>query len=222
MFGEENHSGIVKNNRGSSMILVLAVVSMVMILSFGAMSASLAAMRMSRRSRESDENFYRLEMALDEIYAGLGRYSGGILKGHYVEVLEKLYRPDGYTDNRSANEAFCEAVTGELALDMGECRKAEEFVRQFSVTLPDEKLGIRAGEIDAGEDEKRGVFRIRDLCLTYRDSGNSVRSSLTVDIVIRVPYLHFLDGDDTPSAEPEDYSDFIGFENWRRGMGREE
>lgn len=211
----------VNNNRGSSMILVLAVVSMVMMMSFGVMSSSLAVTRISRRSWESDENFYRLEAALDEICAGAGMYSSEIMKRHYAEVLEKLYQADGYTDNRSANEAFCEAVIGELDADMGECGEAENLLRQFLVTLPEENLSVRVGET-VRETEGSGVFRIRNLCLTYTDDGKGEKPSLTVDLVIRVPYLHFLDGDDTPSTAPGDYSDFVGFENWRRGMSREE
>ena len=61
-----------ENNKGSAMILVLVLISMISILGF--MSVSGARMNMKRGilNRSSERNFYLLETALDEIYSGLG------------------------------------------------------------------------------------------------------------------------------------------------------
>lgn len=105
------------NNTGSAMILVLTILSLIAIMGALAMSTALLNLRMRGVNRLSDKNFYRLETALDEIYAQLGQVSSGILKEQYAQIMEKIYRDKesgGYETNDEANQALKQQFVTEL------------------------------------------------------------------------------------------------------------
>ncbi|WP_147347993.1 hypothetical protein [Clostridium sp. AM58-1XD] len=68
------------NNRGSAMLLVLTVISLIALLGFMSLSAAVTNWQIRMLGRKSERNFYFLETALDEIYSGLGEEAGECLK----------------------------------------------------------------------------------------------------------------------------------------------
>ena len=63
----------LRSRAGQTFVLVMTVTAMGTVLGFMAMSAALMSMRVRAANRLADKTFYRLEMAEEEIRAGLSR-----------------------------------------------------------------------------------------------------------------------------------------------------
>lgn len=137
------------NNTGSAMILVLTILSLIAIMGALAMSTALLNLRMRGVNRLSDKNFYRLETALDEIYAQLGQVSSGILKEQYADIMEKIYRDKesgGYETNDEANQALKQQFVTELIktldLSAGDIHPSAEEPGRFVIEGKENLSGL--------------------------------------------------------------------------------
>lgn len=80
----------LKNNQGNSFVVVVATVSFLAILTAALLVAVALIYRLKAYDINSKDNFYYLEQAMDEIYAGVGADSMGILNEAYDDTLETL------------------------------------------------------------------------------------------------------------------------------------
>lgn len=99
----------LKNNQGNSFVVVVATVSFLAILTAALLVAVALIYRLRAYDINSRDNFYYLEQAMDELYAGIGADSMGILNEAYDDTLETLVYYDteakAYTtmNNEQAN-----------------------------------------------------------------------------------------------------------------------
>ncbi|MEG2451920.1 MAG: hypothetical protein RSA77_03385 [Clostridium sp.] len=219
---ERHRSGRKMNNKGSAMIMVLTIISLIAILGAMSMSTALVNIKMRGVNRDSDKNFYYLETALDEIYAQTGRISSEILKAEYASVLGELYKIDSDTidveedANEKANEKlkkqFMDALTTQLQIPLpgggeSDLTEVSKILKDFSPTLTKEEAGgsnfsVTVGEVIFQKDQTKkwsitdiySGLMLNDICLTYVDPKTNIESALTVDLKIDVPYVQFANG----------------------------
>jgi hypothetical protein len=100
------------NNRGSSVIMVIASIGFVAIIVGALLSAAAYAYRLKITNKNAKDNFYYVEQAMQEIYAGVGGKTVESLYDAYTYTLENLVyydlSQDQYVtrDNDAANEMF--------------------------------------------------------------------------------------------------------------------
>jgi len=82
------------NNQGSTLIVVIIIVSFISILSTVCISAAMINLKMKTMDRESKKTFYSAEQAVDQIYTGLGKMSMEKLDQAYSEELSTIIRQD--------------------------------------------------------------------------------------------------------------------------------
>ncbi|MGN0438141.1 MAG: hypothetical protein ACI4F4_06410 [Lachnospiraceae bacterium] len=80
----------IQNNQGNSFVVVVATVSFLAILTAALLVAVALIYRLKAYDINTKDNFYYLEQAMDEIYAGVGADSLQILNEAYDDTLETL------------------------------------------------------------------------------------------------------------------------------------
>lgn len=79
-----------KNNKGSTLIIVLVVVAFIAILGTAALSSAMLNLKMKMVDREAKKSFYTAEEAVDQLYAGIGKLSMENLNEVYLEQMAKM------------------------------------------------------------------------------------------------------------------------------------
>lgn len=217
------HTGRAKlrgNQKGAAMIMVLFIVTFLSVLGALALSAALLNLQTQRMNRSSEQNFYRLEAAMDEIRTQMGIVTETHLKDSYSMVLERLYQEELVT-NQKANHLFGEEAVKRLldAFGLSEwqwgsvmedgiimitdpvlCQTAADWLKAYSATYGEEHLRAAVESILL-ESSSSGVegggpiwdtLLFKGFCLTYVNPETGNFSSLTVDLRIRLPYLQFI------------------------------
>ena len=80
----------LNNNQGNSFIVVVATVSFLAILTAALLVAVALIYRLKAYDLNTRDNFYYLEQAMDEIYAGVGGDSMKYLNQAYDDTIEVL------------------------------------------------------------------------------------------------------------------------------------
>lgn len=80
----------IKNNKGSTLVIVLVVVAFVAILGTAALTSAMLNLKMKMVDREAKKSFYTAEEAVDQLYAGLGKLSMENLNIVYQEQVSRL------------------------------------------------------------------------------------------------------------------------------------
>lgn len=80
----------VQNNQGNSFVVVVATISFLAILTAALLVAVALIYRLKAYDINTRDNFYYLEQAMDELYAGVGADSMAILNEAYDDTLETL------------------------------------------------------------------------------------------------------------------------------------
>lgn len=92
-----------KNNKGSTLIIVLVVVTFIAILGTTSIAAAMFNYKMKIIDKESKKAFYTAEEAVDQIYSGLGMVSMTKLSEAYSEELSSITR---VTTDGSSNVSY--------------------------------------------------------------------------------------------------------------------
>ena len=189
-----------QNNKGSSLVLVMAVMAIVGIFAVALISVSLMNYRMKNVNLQSQDNFYDAEKVLDEIRTGLA-----------VDVAQ------------AAGEAYQETMTQFSALTVEErqafyARTFGEKMKEISslvdpvidtkwnptylnsLVSQETKAGTKDGtglKIESADglyflnrDEAAGSFTIKKLKITYVDK-NDYMTEIQTDIDITCPDIDY-------------------------------
>lgn len=82
------------NNRGSSIIMVVVSLAFIGIIIGALLSAAGYAYRLKLQEMNAKDNFYYVEQAMQEIYAGVGTHTVEEMKAAYTYTLENMVRFD--------------------------------------------------------------------------------------------------------------------------------
>ncbi len=94
----------LKENRGSSLIMALVVVSFIAVIAMTAMSLSLSSYKVKAMEAKTKNAFYNADMAVDEIYAGLAADVYSELANSYDYVVSNLLEVNGNSVTMISNE----------------------------------------------------------------------------------------------------------------------
>ncbi len=100
------------NNSGSSIVLVVVGLGFIGVLVGALLTAAGYALRQKVYNYNSKDNFFYLEQAMDEVYAGIGQETMDALKSAYDETVNEVVYYDLKTksyeakDNEQANKDF--------------------------------------------------------------------------------------------------------------------
>lgn len=115
----------LRENKGSSLIMALVVVSFIAVIAMTVMTMTLSSYKVKAMEARSKNAFYNADMAVDEIYAGLAADAYSELAESYDYVVGNLLEVDAESvtmiDNTAANKLLrntyfrnaCYAVFGE-------------------------------------------------------------------------------------------------------------
>ena len=98
-----------KSNKGSSLVMVMAIVAIVGVLAFTLLTVSLITYRMKNTNMNSKKNFYDAEKVLDNISIGLQHDISDCMSAAYVKTMQsaKGQTNDEMTmDFKSSNSGF--------------------------------------------------------------------------------------------------------------------
>ena len=84
----------LKSNAGSSIIMVIVSVAFIGIIVGALLSAAVLSYRLKLQDLNSKENFYYVEQAMNEIYAGVGTQTVKDLQDAYLYTVENMVEYD--------------------------------------------------------------------------------------------------------------------------------
>lgn len=184
------------NNRGSSIVMVIVSLAFIGIVVGALLSAAGYAYKLKMQNLNARDNFYYVEQAMEEIYAGVGSHTVEQLKEAYNYTIENMVRYDltlkTYTTisdedaNKMFKDRFMENIKNSAYFKQGSAVLAdslENFISNETVVLDKNKVVI-----DIAED----AITIKNVTLTrtqeYGTSGGGTfTQTLSTDIVIGKP-----------------------------------
>lgn len=112
-------------NRGSSMVMALVAVAFVAVLGTTIITMAVSALKMKSMEARAKKAYYNADMAVDEIYSGLGREAYLQVGNAYEYVISNLLKVEGdaiaMVSNEEANavlrRSFYEFISRELFAD---------------------------------------------------------------------------------------------------------
>lgn len=200
-----------RDNRGSTMVMVLVALAVVSVLATIALWVALQNFQMKVTDRKSTDNFYSAEGVLDQICAGLQDDVSDSMKGAYYEVMQNYAtmneadRTTYFTSKYVYNLRNCLKYTG--ALNPGTA--AADYTCSLDHLLDflgtEQKLHAR---LIAGDDEaakycelkttKDSVI-IKDLKVEYTDT-EGYYSVIRTDIQLGIPSLNLTQSESLPNV----------------------
>lgn len=145
----------LKKNQGNSFIMVVATISFLAVLVAALLVAVALCYRLKAYDINARDNFYYLEQAMDEIYAGVGGDAMTILNQAYDDTLEVMvyYDTDSKTyvtmDNETANKML-------KATFMNNLKKDERYADKDSLQIRLESFLSYPYKADT-EDGREGI-----------------------------------------------------------------
>lgn len=191
------------NNRGSSIVMVIVSLAFIGIIVGALLTAAGYAYRLKLQDLNARDNFYYVEQAMNEIYAGVGSQVVEDMQEAYVYTVEHMVTYDlklqSYVtiDNDKAEEMFHDRFMQNIAANPffngGNIQLADElrkFISNDTVVLNDDKLYMQAmTDVDGNLDK----YVIRNVTLTRtQDYSKSVANgaytqTISTDIEIGQP-----------------------------------
>ena len=194
------------DNSGSSLVLVVVALAFVGILVGALLSAVGYVYRLKLYDYNARDNFYYVEQAMDEIYAGVGNQTVEYMKEAYSYTVENMVRYDlaegAYVNigDDAANNLFKDKFMEEMAtstyFNAEIANELEKYISNDTVKL--DKSAIRVEKLNAngeawtsGEALDRIVIRNVKLTRTVEYSRSTAddtyTQTITTDIVIGRP-----------------------------------
>ncbi len=190
------------NNQGSSIVMVVAALGFMGIIVGALLMAAGYTYRQKLQDLNARDNFYYVEQAMNEIYAGVGSKTAANMQEAYIYTVENMVYFDlqtGTYKNRSdedANRMFKEKFMSLLSAnpdfsDAAVASSLASYITNSSVTLDATKLYV-----ERNTDPTTGKVKsitIKNVTLTRTEEYNrsqangSYTQTISTDIVISEP-----------------------------------
>lgn len=192
----------LKSNAGSSIVMVVVSIAFIGIIVGALLAAAVQSYRLKLQELNAKDNFYYVEQALNEIYAGVGSQTVQDLQDAYVYTVENMVEYDlgkGRYVTKTQEEAqdifskkFYSKLSDNPFFKVSRSQLAEKlssYITNDSVVLDGSRLLVEEYKVDGKEVGK--IIRNIKLSRTQeynRNSGNGTYTqSITTDIVIGNP-----------------------------------
>jgi hypothetical protein len=203
----KKQTSLMKNNKGTTMILVVLCAAYITLLCSILLTVSLSNREMKTVERKSTESFYTAETALEEIKTGLGNLVAAALEDAYLEVMEEYVGRSDLEKRRLFASTFINDLEASLSTTPGSNRYRLDLLGALItepsavfMTLPGENLLIK----DLSDPEEPKYLMIQNVKISFTDS-EQYRTDITTDIVINTPGSIISSAQETSSAF-SDYS----------------
>ncbi len=193
----------LKNNVGSSVVMVIVSVAFIGIVVGALLAAAVQSYRLKLLELNSRDNFYYVEQALNEIYAGVGSQTVEDLQDAYIYTVENMVEYDMIKGRyvtktqEEAQEMFSQEFYRQLqnnpffkisTADLGD--KLSSYISNDTVVLDASKIDV----VDYVDEKGKKVGKIiKNIKLSRtqeynRSSANGMfTQSITTDIVVGDP-----------------------------------
>ncbi len=173
-----------RNNKGSSVVLVLVVFAIVGILATSALRLSVMNFQMKATDSQIKNNFYSAESVLDQITVGLQNYVSDAYVAAYTETME-LYSNSLTTSAREAK--FKASFMTQLKSKLVDASDSNCYNAALITSLVDSP----SATVDCGTHQmvdKGTSITLRDVKVTYTDAKANT-SIIQTDINIAAPSM---------------------------------
>ncbi len=195
------------DNRGSSIIMVVVSLAFIGIIIGALLSAASYAYKLKLQNLNAKDNFYYVEQAMQEIYAGVGANTIEEMKEAYVYTVENMVRYDldkgmyvtisDEEANKMFKERFMSNLTSNPYFSQGAEKLAENlqgYITNETVDLDNDKVSLeKVYEDDANGQPVLKKIVIKNVTLTRiqeydKSAGNGTFiQTISTDIVISEP-----------------------------------
>lgn len=169
------------NNRGSSLVVVLVMVSFIMILTVISATSALTNYKMKVMNRRNTKNFYTAEEAADELYAVLGKLSSQCFDDAFQEQLAHVTTVTGGTPSLSENTNYNKNLRQNYIKNVLGSFYNED---RYSIGTSDGTLVL--GEA-SGEDSKAQIFAKKLNEYLGYDSNSNLGIERVSDVQVEYP-----------------------------------
>ena len=190
------------NNQGSSVVMVVAALGFIGIIVGALLMAAGYTYKQKLQDLNARDNFYYVEQAMNEIYAGVGSKTAANMQEAYIYTVENMVYVDLQTGtyknrtdeeaNRMFKEKFMELLSANPDfLDSVIADNLSKYITNSSVVLDASRLYVE--RVDADLDGKIESIIIKNVTLTRSANYNrsqangSYTQRLSTDIVIGEP-----------------------------------
>lgn len=211
---EQKLNRIYRDNRGSSLALIMSIIAVIGILGAILLSVSLVTFRMKDTYSVSQKNFYNAESVVDAIYIGLQQDVAAATGEAYSWTLQHYEEANEETREKEYEKKFEEKLLEKLeSADGISCKlnhlkdlvpsdMQENINGKASCLISVGTSGPVTLGSDAGEDPENPpkyhidkdtsprCYTIRDLCVHLEASRNFM-SEIQTDIVLTCPKIDF-------------------------------
>lgn len=185
------------NNHGSSIVMVVVALGFIGIIIGALLSAAGYAYKLKLENKNSKNNFYYVEQAMQEIYAGVGAHTIEEMKDAYTYTVENMVRFDPNIgtyvtlDDDVANEMFKDKfmknVIDSEFFAMGDKAMAEvleSYISNDTVKLDKEKVNL---QVSADKIVIKDVTLTRMQEYDKSTAAGTYVQTISTDIVISEP-----------------------------------
>lgn len=187
-----------KNNKGSSLVMVIIVMALVVILVSSIMSMTVMNIRMKQTGVMAQKTFYNAESALTELKAGLALQISKAAAAAYNDTMEHYAKEDEAGRNARYASGFRKEMERALQCNVTASTYSISYLGSLlKKTAYDASSGTGA---DISAPDNNNIYNVtgdgillKNVTVTYRDSAGYV-TKLQTDIALGRPKITF--GDD--------------------------
>ncbi len=196
---------LLKNNRGASLVFVIAAIALISILMSVILSASLMNLQMKGVNRDAVNTFYDAEEAMDEVRVGLQQLAGDAAAQAYEYVLTNY---SSTNQNNSARQAAFEnyyynelksVLSDSNALDLYKLDVLQQYIgvsHRYDASTENGAFLDVPNESDRIMVIDQGALVLKNLKMVHQN-GEFV-STVKTDITIECPDFGFMQSNDAP------------------------
>ncbi len=209
-------------NRGSTLITVIVAIAFVTILTSIILGSSVVNIRMKSIDRQTKDDFYYAEKALNDIFAGLGQETAKIAADEYENEFKKLgkdadYELSEHAEDEYKKEFVKKTVTNLKLPEIDPDAPGAELNYANTISLLESYIVPVAGiscsvdsvkshafeKYDGTPSTKTDAQRIRLIGVQVSSKdGQGFQAVISTDIVIELPTMDFL----SANVDVTDYS----------------
>lgn len=183
------------NNKGYTLALVVIIVALISIMATTVLAVTSVNIRMKAIQKQSLDNFYSAETAMDEIKVGLQNDVAYASKNAYLRTMERFE----VEDEHNLFLIYQEAYKDELILQIAGSQGDSDVIKDHLMTFVSKPGEVVLENIDVLIRENDGI-RIPQLKLVYTDLKN-YQSIITTDIQLGCPNISFSAATDEPDLK---------------------
>lgn len=189
-----------KDNRGVSLVMVIAAIALVTVLVTVALTMGLWNYQMKATNRISKNNFYDAERVLDEIRLGLQSDVSDAMSQAYVETMADYTGKSTAKRTKHFNETYIRVLRKKLAKSSDENHYNVDYLLTFLDKRVREQTSLTTAEGKTAQlSVSESGLTLKNLFLTYTNEQD-YETRVQTDIQILFPQMNFTESGSFPNV----------------------